>query len=44
MGWRRDGGASAVEYGALLVVVGAVVAAFTLVALPEQFTVGGCGW
>ncbi|MGK5556708.1 hypothetical protein ACSNOI_34380 [Actinomadura kijaniata] len=31
---------STVEYGALLLVVGAVIAAFTLVAIPEQFSGG----
>ncbi|GAA2723382.1 hypothetical protein [Actinocorallia aurantiaca] len=35
-GPRRDGGASAVEYGAVLILVAALAAVFTVVALPER--------
>ena len=35
-GLRHDGGTSAVEYGAVLVLVAALAAVFTVVALPER--------
>ncbi|WP_344449830.1 polymorphic toxin-type HINT domain-containing protein, partial [Actinocorallia aurantiaca] len=35
-GLRHDGGASAVEYGAILILVAALAAVFTVVALPER--------
>ncbi|GAA2723422.1 polymorphic toxin-type HINT domain-containing protein [Actinocorallia aurantiaca] len=35
-GLRRDGGASAVEYGAILILVAALAAVFAVVALPER--------
>ena len=35
-GLRHDGGASAVEYGAILLLVAALAAVFTVVALPER--------
>ncbi|GAA0964262.1 Hint domain-containing protein [Actinocorallia libanotica] len=35
-GLRRDGGASSVEYGAILILVAALAAVFTVVALPER--------
>ncbi|GAA2723351.1 Hint domain-containing protein [Actinocorallia aurantiaca] len=35
-GLRRDGGASAVEYGAILILVAALAAVFAVVALPDR--------